>query len=302
GAHDRIAVIGKNGKGKTTLLKVIAGDLAPGNGEFHVHPQTAVSFFDQTKIGRLSEQCTVEEEIMNACGDRQRARDVAGAMLFEGDDALKQIRILSGGERSRVLLGTILASDTNLLLLDEPTNHLDMESCDALMAAIDEFPGAVIFVTHNELFLHSLANRFIVFQGERPALFEGTYRDFLGRVGWIEEAGAAQPPPEAMNKKLSRKARAEIQQRRWNELKPVEERIAELEAAIGALEREISRHNEEMIRLSTAGSGTAIGTLSRELHGLRKRADTLYDELDAATRDYEERVARFDEELNGLER
>jgi ATP-binding cassette, subfamily F, member 3 len=310
GAHDRIAVIGKNGKGKTTLLKVIAGELPPVTGEFNMHPQTSVSFFDQTKIGRLSEQCTVEEEIMNACGDRQRARDVAGAMLFEGDDALKQIRILSGGERSRVLLGTILASDTNLLLLDEPTNHLDMESCDALMAAIDEFPGAVIFVTHNELFLHSLANRFIVFQGERPSLFEGTYQDFLNRIGWDEESAsagavtdaAAETGTDTMSRKNSRKARAEIQQRRWSELKPLEGTIARLEAAIGKLEREIARRNDEMIHLSAAGSGAAIGTLSIELHALKKNADALYDELDTATRDYEQRTALFDEELNGLDR
>ena len=105
--------------------------------------------------------------------DRQQSRDIAGAMMFEGDMALKKIEVLSGGEKSRVLLGKILAQKSNLLLLDEPTNHLDMESCDALLAAIDEFEGAAIIVTHNEMFLHTLANRFIVFQGGACLGFRG---------------------------------------------------------------------------------------------------------------------------------
>ncbi len=305
GAHDRIAVIGKNGKGKTTLLRVIAGELTPAEGEFHLHQQAVISFFDQTKISGLSEQLTVEEEIMNSCGDRQRARDVAGAMMFEGDDALKRIRVLSGGERSRVLLGTILARETNLLLLDEPTNHLDMESCDALMAAIDDFPGAVIFVTHNELFLHSLANRFIVFQGDAPFTYEGTYRDFLNRIGWDEEApergGDSAAGTEPLNKKNVRKVRADIQQRRSMELKPLERKMADIEAALHDIEGKITRCNSDLINASAAGAGSAVGSLSIELHGLKKQADALYDELDSLTGEYESRTAGFDEELKELE-
>ena len=94
---------------------------------------------------------TVEEEILYSHPDmdRQRARNICGAMMFAGDDALKKISVLSGGEKSRVMLGKLLATPVNLLLLDEPTNHLDMESCDALLAALDFFYGTVVMVTHN---------------------------------------------------------------------------------------------------------------------------------------------------------
>ena len=119
--------------------------------------------------------------------DRQQARNICGAMLFEGDEALKKISILSGGEKARVMLGKLLVTPVNLLLLDEPSNHLDMESCDALLAAIDNFEGAVIMVTHNEMFLHALAQRLIIFQNDQVLAFEGGYQDFLDKGGWQDE-------------------------------------------------------------------------------------------------------------------
>ena len=100
---------------------------------------------------------------------------------------MKKISVLSGGEKSRVLLGKILVTPLNLLLLDEPTNHLDMDSCDALLAAIDSFEGTVIMVTHNEMFLHALAERLVVFQDDGITLFEGSYRLFSEKTGWDEE-------------------------------------------------------------------------------------------------------------------
>jgi ATP-binding cassette subfamily F protein 3 len=100
-------------------------------------------------------------------------------MMFPGDQALKKISVLSGGERSRVLLGKLLVSPANMLLLDEPSNHLDMESTESLVEAIDEFSGAVVIVTHSEMILHAMATRLIVFDDGKVTLFEGTYRDFL---------------------------------------------------------------------------------------------------------------------------
>ncbi|MEK7376847.1 MAG: ATP-binding cassette domain-containing protein, partial [Candidatus Margulisiibacteriota bacterium] len=104
-----------------------------------------------------------------------------------GDLSLKEISVLSGGEKSRVSLGKILLTPSNMLLLDEPTNHLDVESCDSMIAALDEFPGAVVIVTHSEMFLHHLANRLIVFNEDKVFVFEGTYQDFLDKLGWEGE-------------------------------------------------------------------------------------------------------------------
>ena len=160
-------------------------------GEIVCHPGVTAGYFEQTNVKSLVDTRTVEEEILSSHADvdRQLARNICGAMMFEGDDALKKIGVLSGGEKSRVMLGKLLATPVNLLLLDEPTNHLDMYSCDALLAAIDSFEGAVVMVTHNEMFLHALADRLIVFQNDRVEVFEGSYQRFIEKGGWGDEGG-----------------------------------------------------------------------------------------------------------------
>ena len=165
GSKDRVFVIGKNGRGKTTLLKLLAGALEPDAGKISSPLAVTPGYFEQTNVQSLSDNNTVLEEINSASIDIEpsKARYLSGLMMFEGNSALKKISVLSGGEKSRVLLGKLIATPLNLLLLDEPTNHLDMESSDALLAAIDNFDGAVVMVTHNEMFLDALAERLIVF-------------------------------------------------------------------------------------------------------------------------------------------
>ncbi len=189
GKEDRIGIIGPNGKGKTTLLNVLAGELPSREESITYNDNTRFGYFGQTNIDRLDHRRTVEEEVASVDPQKSRTivRSICGAMMFEGDLALKKVSVLSGGERSRVMLGKILVTPTNLLFLDEPTNHLDMQSIDALMDAIDSFPGAVMFVTHSEMILHRIANRLIVFDRNTVSVFEGTYQDFLERVGWEEE-------------------------------------------------------------------------------------------------------------------
>jgi ATP-binding cassette subfamily F protein 3 len=190
GKKDRICVVGKNGKGKSTLLRLLAHELEPLAGEIAPHPNCLIGYFGQTNIERLHPKLTIEQEFAKLRPDMNYTdiRRTCGAMMFTGDLALKKISVLSGGEKSRVSLGKILLSPTNMLLLDEPTNHLDVESCDSMIAALDEFPGAVVIVTHSEMFLHHLANRLIVFNEDRVFVFEGTYQDFLDRIGWEEDS------------------------------------------------------------------------------------------------------------------
>jgi ATP-binding cassette subfamily F protein 3 len=109
-------------------------------------------------------------------------------MLFSGDLAKKKIKVLSGGEKSRVMLGKIILQQCNLLLLDEPTNHLDMDSCESLLAATEVFPGAVLIVTHSEYFLKKLANKLIVFDDNKVQFFDGDYELFLAKLGWSNES------------------------------------------------------------------------------------------------------------------
>jgi ATP-binding cassette subfamily F protein 3 len=193
GRGDRIAVVGPNGKGKTTLLRLLAGELSPGAGQVKPGLNTKTGYFGQTNVERLRLDLSIEEEVRSANPSltRTQVRNLCGAMMFGGETAEKRISVLSGGERSRVLLAKLLASAVNLLLLDEPTNHLDQESVDAFLEALDAFEGAVIIVTHVERVLCSLATRLVVFDGGRTDPFEGGYGEFLERVGWQAERSGA---------------------------------------------------------------------------------------------------------------
>ena len=191
GRNDRIGIIGKNGKGKSTLLNVIAGELKARTGEISNHPSLSIGHFGQTNIERLDKDNTVITEISDSNHNlgMGEVRKICGTMMFTDDLAKKKISVLSGGEKSRVMLGKILAKKSNLLLLDEPTNHLDMESIATLSKEIVRFPGAVILVTHSELLLRSSVNKLIIFHEGRADLFDGNYDEFLEKIGWDSEEG-----------------------------------------------------------------------------------------------------------------
>ncbi|MBS3755904.1 MAG: ATP-binding cassette domain-containing protein [Desulfobacterales bacterium] len=311
GPQDRICIVGKNGAGKTTLLRLLAGDLQPTSGRIENHPNCFSGLFEQTNIQTLVDERTVEAEILAANPDmgRQGARNICGSMLFEGDDALKKIRVLSGGEKCRVMLGRLLATPANFLLLDEPTNHFDMESCDALLAAIDYFDGAVVMVTHNEMFLHALAQRLVVFQGGGIDVFDGTYQRFLEDVGWEEgddvSRSAAAPgaprPVAEMSKKEFRRRRSAIVSEKGRVLKPIEDRIEQAEAAIIQWEAEIEELNRQIQAASGNGNGTEISRLSRQLHELGEKVDAGFADLEKLAADADAKRAEFDAQLEDLE-
>ncbi len=183
---DKICIIGKNGKGKSTLLKLITQDLAPLKGVIKANNKTVIGYFGQMNIDRLDKDATIYEELQKVDErlPQTRVRQVCGNMMFSSDLANKKISVLSGGEKSRVMLGKILLKGVNLLLLDEPTNHLDMESCESLMEAIRAFEGAVIMVTHDEYFLREIATKLVIFDDNKTFTFDDSYEFFLKRVGW----------------------------------------------------------------------------------------------------------------------
>jgi len=186
---DKICVIGKNGKGKSTLLKLITQDLAPIHGTIKTNTKVKIGYFGQMNIDRLDRNLTVYEELQRVDEKlpQTRIRQVCSNMMFSSDLANKKIGVLSGGEKSRVMLGKILLQGVNLLLLDEPTNHLDMESCDSLLQAIQSFEGAMIMVTHDEHFLDKVSNRLIIFDDNKTFTFDDSYEFFLKRIGWKDQ-------------------------------------------------------------------------------------------------------------------
>jgi ATP-binding cassette subfamily F protein 3 len=192
---DRICIVGKNGTGKSTLLRLVAGELRPKAGSISFCGAVAMGYFGQMNVSRLNLENSIEGELWSVDPKIQRNKilNVAGLMMFSGDDHKKKIAALSGGERSRVLLGKIILQQCNLLLMDEPNNHLDMESCASLAESVNNFPGASVTVTHDENFLNTVANRLIVFDDQRTFIFEGSYRDFLKEIGYDSEKTAESP-------------------------------------------------------------------------------------------------------------
>ncbi len=306
GKKDRIAVIGKNGKGKTTLLNLLAGELASAAGAVKVHPNTKIAYFGQTNIDRLNPALTALDEIREAHPDHSHniARSVCGLMLFEGDNALKKVSVLSGGERSRVLLGKLLLAPANLLLLDEPTNHLDMESIDSLIEAIEAFAGAVVIVTHSELILDAIATRLIVFDDDRVSLFEGTYRDFLERVGWSDEGGVrtakgkkSSATRNANRSKDAKRQRAGLVSEKAKALGALKDRIASLEAEITKLEETLEQDNRALLTASMQGRALEIKRLTQVTRDAKVRVDALFAELEAVTNEHDAKTRHYDQQL-----
>ena len=311
-AGERICVVGPNGKGKSTLLKLLVGEISPQTGEINYHPAVKKGFFEQGSVKTLVDNRTILDEITlsNPVGDLQHTRNICGAMMFSGDDALKKISVLSGGEKSRVMLGKLLVTPVNLLLLDEPTNHLDMESGDALLAAIDNFDGTVIMVTHNEMFLHALAQRLIIFQNDRLEVFDGSYQRFLDKGGWQDETmSAVNQRQQNLNTKASpkltkkdlRRQRSEIISERSRIVKPHQERIIKVENQMENEEAELARLNLSMQQAAQDQDGARITEISQALHSCQQTIDRLFDELEELTRDLETRKAEFETRLNQLD-
>ena len=310
---ERICIVGPNGRGKTTLLKLLAGRLAPDRGQVRHAANLTEGFFEQTNVQSLVDEWTVEEEIGAAAPDlnRTQVRNICGLMMFSGDDALKKISVLSGGEKARVMLGKLLASPVNLLLLDEPTNHLDLDSCDAMLAALDQFPGTLVMVTHNEMFLHALAQKLVVFQDDGVTVFWGGYQDFLDHGGWQSESGpkrskkatpsqaptaAAQKPAAAKaDRKALKRLRSEWVAERARVSKPLEKRIAVAEATIEGREVEMGYLNDAMVTASQQKDGGRIRELSQALHACQQTIDAAFAELETATEALEALKAEFEQ-------
>ncbi|MDO8462470.1 MAG: ATP-binding cassette domain-containing protein [Deltaproteobacteria bacterium] len=308
-AGDRIAVIGKNGKGKSTLLNLMADELVPKGGSIKSHPNRKLGYFGQTNIDRLDPRLTVEEEIGQANLDLNRTaiRTLCGIMMFSGDKAEKEVSVLSGGERSRVLLGKILAAPANLLFLDEPTNHLDMQSIEALVESIQDFEGAVVIVTHSEMILRGMATRLVVFQHGRAEIFNGTYDDFLEKVGWEEEGspkskakvkGAVQKTEESsQNKKEVRKQRSQIIEERSKILAPLKQEITSLESEIYVLEAELGSINHKLIEASKNKVIDQFATLSKLLKEVQRKVDDKFAKLEILIKRHDEKNKKYEEML-----
>jgi ATP-binding cassette, subfamily F, member 3 len=181
--QDRIAVVGVNGAGKSTLLKIITGTVKPTSGTCNLGAGIKIGYFSQSSLDILDPRKTVLEEVQNRIPNAGigMVRSLLGAFKFSGDEVEKKISVLSGGEKSRVILATILANPVNFLVLDEPTNHLDIKSREVLLKAIKEFEGTVMLVSHDRYFLREISERVFELDRHELRIFEGDFDYYLSK-------------------------------------------------------------------------------------------------------------------------
>jgi len=298
-----LAIIGKNGKGKSTLLNLLAGELPLQEGEIRFHPETSIAHFGQTNIQRLSLKNTIIDEIyeVDPLLGITKVRSICGGMMFSGKLAEKEISILSGGERSRVMLGKIIATPANLLFLDEPTNHLDMYSIDALCDAIKNFEGSTIVVTHSEMLLRKLADNLIIFHRDKAEFFDGTYDDFLEKIGWEEEGETTPKKSNQNDYNEIKKLRTRLIQERSSKLSPLKKNIEHCEAKIMKLEEEVKQKNEALIACSSNNDIGELQRLSKEVASHENLLEQLYEEFETLHVKHDELFESYEAQLKNIE-
>lgn len=295
---DKIFIIGKNGKGKSTLLKLLSQKLIPSAGEIKYHPSVEMGFFEHGNTKELNDNLTIEDELISQYPgiNRQIIRNICGAMMFSGDKALKKVQVLSGGEKCRVMLARLLLRPSNLIFLDEPTHHLDISACSALTDAIMDFNGAAFIVTHNEEMLYRAAEKLIVFGNDGITFFRGGYSEFLEKIGWEDEKEkSASPDRNNSNKKENRHAKAQFINERSRTLKPLKTKMDDTEELIMGTEDEISKLNEDMIEASNNNDVEAITAASQKLKDKNEALSELYDQFESVTNEYETSKKDFEE-------
>ncbi|MET4693508.1 ABC-F family ATPase [Endozoicomonas lisbonensis] len=187
---ERIAIIGQNGIGKTTLLHTLAGEMAPKSGTAQWSENANIGYYAQNHSADFEEDMTLFDwmsQWQNEGEDEQTIRGTLGRMLFSQADIKKSVKVISGGEQGRMLFGKLIQQRPNILLMDEPTNHMDMESIEALNLALENYPGTLMFVSHDRQFVSSLATRIIEITDKGVIDFHGTYDDYLRSQGVVEE-------------------------------------------------------------------------------------------------------------------
>ncbi|NLF27216.1 MAG: ABC-F family ATP-binding cassette domain-containing protein, partial [Clostridiales bacterium] len=241
-AGDRVALIGANGVGKTTLLNILARRLAPDGGTVEYGANVDLGFYEQHQSG-LDPEKDVLNELWDAFPrlELDRVRSVLALFLLTGDDVYQKIRTLSGGEKGRVSLAKLMLKRDNLLLLDEPTNHLDMDSREVLEGALEDFDGTILAVSHDRYFINRIANRVIEMRTDGVSEYLGNYDDYLDkkrRADAFDEDDAAPGMTRTQVEKLKRRERLLRESRKALELrlKAQENRVEECEAEIARLE------------------------------------------------------------------
>lgn len=301
----KIALIGPNGAGKSTFLKLMAGVLKPLSGEVVFGSNVTVSYFSQHQMELLSPKKTVLEEILTLPGLRteREARTLLGSFLFSGDDVEKTVEILSGGEKSRLVLAKLMTSPGNLLLMDEPTNHLDIDSCEVLKTALAAFSGTLVVITHDRDLINRVADTVGYVEKASVTEFCGGYDDYLRYRAAENPAPAAQEPVQAgggdatcqpaAKGKEARKNEAARRERFKAAVGPLKARVDLLEGKVDGAHKRLSEVEGELSNPEIHADAAKLAELSRERARVEESLHALMEEWEGAALEFEEASERF---------
>ncbi len=313
----RLGVVGLNGAGKSTLLRVLANSMAPQAGVFELGAQVKVGYFSQHVAERLNMQQTVLEALAQEASREvtpQEVLNMAGSLLFSGDDVQKRVSLLSGGEKSRVALGQILLQRCSFLLLDEPTNHLDFMTVEALTQALEKYQGTVVIVSHDRSFVRRVANQILEIHQGRVTKYPGTYDEYVWsqqngvlslRKGATTDGGVSSTGLGKDTRSFgstaqlnSKKMDFESEVQRLEMAVPPRERRKNLEREIKALERDLLRNEkrQETLRTAVEDHGQKmIGAKGEDAAKLARATAAAQTELEAAESEWMELAERRQE-------
>lgn len=245
--RERIALVGPNGVGKTTLLKTILGRLKPASGIIRLGTNVEIGYYDQEQT-TLSHQKTVLQELWDEYPkeNEKDIRTVLGNFLFSGDDVLKPVPALSGGEKARIALAKLMMHKANLLLLDEPTNHLDIDSKEVLEAALINYPGTIMFVSHDRYFINRIAGQVIEMNHDGTKVYLGDYDYYVEKKQEEQERKKLHEPLKQTAKKDHKMTSFQEEKWRKSEQRKLERKIAALEIKIEEREQELAALEEKM--------------------------------------------------------
>lgn len=283
---DHVGITGPNGTGKTTLLRIVLGDVAAETGTVHLDSKVRVGYFAQD-AGRLNPDHTIVQELQDAAQMTEgEARSYAARFQFRGEDPFKLIGQLSGGEQSRVRLMKLILEDPNLLILDEPTNHLDIPSREALEEALDAFPGTILTVSHDRYFLDRMVDRLLILRPDHHKVYNGNYSYYIDQVE--QERAREQAAAEAAALAAKKARRSGAQREKKKPVSQQQKRLAkmpleELEALIAQHEARIGELNERFGVAEVYKDAEAVAKLRDEF-------DTLKAELAEAEEAWLERA------------
>jgi ATP-binding cassette subfamily F protein 3 len=297
----RIVLVGPNGAGKSTLLKILAGVIEIQGGERDLGSNVVPGYFAQNRLDNLDADATVFENVMSLRTNEnqlteQQARAILGAFLFRKDDVHKPISVLSGGEKSRLALARILVKPPNLLLMDEPTTHLDIQSIDALVHALKNYEGTLIFISHDVHFIRALAQNVLHVHSGRLTPYFGDYDYFLEKSKATDARAAltagftdARPKQAAAPAKAAAPAAAPVAK------KPTPNEIRKFREEVGALEKKVSELEAKQAEITTALEDPASYADKGKFHHLNRELSAVVDQLTAATTAWETAATKLAE-------